>query len=635
MNLTFIILIVAGPLACVVVGICLLRRRQTRIRRENADNSLTGSTEMLGSYELRQRSFEGDHALVLGYHIDPDRPAEKTEDAVADFQFEASLILGPPGSGKTAYQLAPNILRHSGSTFASTTKADIIQATLQAAMARKSLAGHDDVEYGIAIFDPADLIDRGQENDPVLAQAANHCRTWTPIAEALTWDRSSAVASAMLTAVDSHDNQSDSGSSGFFARHSTNIVAALLLLARLKPGTTLYDVLDRVEMLSGILDDDDTTRDDRGANVPASGGKTDAWDHLQRDLALGEEVLDKKIKSLEERDLQGSPKHKELQGQKQGARLARMALKPSLGAVRAAETKAGIIGAISQLTSDWLMSPRVMEQRWDAEDALNIGNLPGLHTVYMTCPTVEHRPLANAFLGAYMSELQRRAQRSGGRLPDRHLVVLDELAYCTPHSDMLSWANNVARSAGIKLVLGTQAMSDLEIVWGEAKSRSLFNACKGAKVLMPGCTDSKALKEFSELAGKRNLIQVSSVATSTSDSSGFSGLKVIAEDGRVQRSTSETVTQSVVEKDTASPARLAAMPADTALAWLPGEPGIPGGTIQVRTIPYFSDPLLHAAADGDVKAVQQVGVPPQRSTRSVNLDNPLSKYLRKQSPPAQ
>lgn len=625
MNLTQLFIALA-LLALVGLAIYLLRRRRTKIRRQHDQSSLTGSTEMMGSYEIRQRKYKGAHALVLGNLMDPDRPEDKNQDAVADFKNEASIVFGPPGSGKTAYELAPNILRHSGSTFASTTKGDIIQATLRAAVTRQSQAQGRGEEYGIEIFDPADLLGEGSDTDPVLAQAMRYSRVWTPIAEAVTWDRASAVASAMLTAVDTHDHQSDGGNSSFFTRHSSNIVAALLLLARLTKDTTLYWVLERVEELSGVEQNDETAGGDTK--------KPDAWDQLQLDLGGAEDQLDKKMDILEGAGRRNTRKYIQLRDQKQATRLARMALKPSLGAVRAAETKAGIIGAISQLTTDWLMSPRVMEQAWDGDDALDIESLSPLHTVYMTCPTVEHRPLANAFLGAYMKELHRRAQRSGGRLPDRHLVVLDELAYCTPHSDMLSWANNVARSAGIKLFLGTQAMSDLEIVWGEAKSRSLFNACKGSKVLMPGCTDSKALKEFSELAGKRNLIQVSSVATSTTESAGFSGLRIVEEDGKVQRSSSETVTQSVVEKDTASPARLAAMPADTALAWLPGEPGIPGGTVQIRTIPYFSDPTLRAAASGDPEAVRQVSVPPGQSSRSVNLDNPLGKALRSSESPA-
>ena len=623
MSIKTILLLIALVAAAAVVVVVILKKRQARVIRDQNDGSLSGSTEMMGAYEIRRRAADGDYALVIGNHIDPDNPRKHSEDYVADYLTEAAIVFGPPGSGKTAFQLAPNILRHDGPVFASTTKGDIVQATLLAALTRQRLAQGADRQFDIAIFDPDGLIETGAPHDAVLEKAAEHVQVWTPICEAVTWDRASAVAQAMITAVDSHDNSDGGGNSGFFTKHSTNIVAALLLLARFNKGSTLYDVLNYVEDLSGVDSakvDDDTE---------------DAWAKLMMQLGAGETATRKKLDIAEQNGGKGTAGYKRLQDQARATRLARMALKPSLGAVKAAETKAGIIGAISQLTSDWLMSPAVMEQAWDAENTLDVEKLAPQHAVYLTCPTVEHRPLANAFLGAYMKELHRRAMRSGGKLPQRHLVVLDELAYCTPHSDMLSWANNVARSAGIKLFLGTQAMSDLEIVWGEAKSRSLFNACKGSKVLMPGCTDSKALKEFSELAGKRNLIQVSSVSNTTSDSSSFSGLKVVAEDGRLQRSTSETVTQSAVEKDTASPARLAAVPADTALAWLPGQPGVPGGTAQVRTIPFFKDKLLRAASEGQAEAVQQASMPPGRNARLVNDEDPLRTFLNRKRQPAQ
>lgn len=237
--------------------------------------------------------------------------------------------------------------------------------------------------------------------------------------------------------------------------------------------------------------------------------------------------------------------------------------------------------------------------------------------------------LANAFLGAYMKEMHRRAVANGGKLDKRHLVVLDELVYCTPHRELRSWANNVARSANIKLVLGTQSYADLEITWDEAQARALFNACKGSKALLPGATDTKLLDEFSKLAGKRNLLHVSSVSETKGKSANYSVMG-LNKDGSTNHSKSTTVTQSVSERDTASPARLAAMPADTALIWLPGTPGVPGGTVQSRPEPiYLEGTVLNRASQGDVEAVRELATPPRYTGHAVNLENPLHKWLPK------
>lgn len=633
MDTTILIVIIGAAVLIGGAGMVLWIKRSKAKKAQLTDaRKLSGSTEMMGSHELRQRESEGDHALVLGELIDPDNPTKRMSDLVADFKNESSFFFGPPGSGKTAFLLAPNIIRHDGPVFASTTKADIIQATLRSQQVRQTLMSGEGQEHAIAVFDPAELLEETRHatgrNADVLHEAPRYAQVWTPISEAVTWPRAQAVAKAMLTAVESNSSGDGGGNAAFFTLHSTTITAALLLLARTQRGSTLYDVLDRVEKLSGVEDDEP---DEFGEKVP------DPWEVLSTDLKNAENAISAKLEVLAQQNVSGQQSHVErLETTKQALRLAHMGLKSSVGTARAGDTKAGIIGAIGQLTTGWTMSPKVMDQRWDDEGSFRLEQLPASHSVYLTCPTTEHRPLANAFLGAYMGELQRRAARAGGRLPRRHLVVLDELVYCTPHSDMPSWANNVARSAGIKLVLGTQAMSDLETVWGETRSRSLFNACKGSKVLMPGCTDEKALQLFEKLAGKKNLVQVSSVAQGTTESRTFSGLKITSDDGKVSKSTSETITQSVVEKDTASAARLAAMPSNTALAWLPGEKDLPGGTVQIRTLPYFEEGTdLSLAAQGNLEAVVRLSRPPSRHARSVNLENPLSRPLRSDKKPSQ
>lgn len=108
------------------------------------------------------------------------------------------------------------------------------------------------------------------------------------------------------------------------------------------------------------------------------------------------------------------------------------------------------------------------------------------------------------------------------------------------------------------------------------------------------------------LAGKREMVQKQSVSDATTKSRNYSGHTKIG--GIEGQSTSETktVTKNVVEKDAATPARLAAMQTFHALVWLPGTPDTPGGTLQIRSIPLFEDPDLQAAARGDREAMARV-----------------------------
>lgn len=633
-NTTTIIItvVLVALLGAAVVFRTLNKRKKTR-RQQIETHNLAGHSEVMGSHEIKRRAVEGDNALVLGELIDPDHPEKASRISVLDSRVEASFFVGPPGSGKTKTLISPNILRHNGPVFASTTKGDIIQDTIRGRQAK----GDE-----IYVFDPGGEL--MSSHDEVLKAAQQHVKIWTPLNEAVTWDRAEAVAEAMVSA-----SKQSSGGNDFFALQSKNVVAALLVLMRSKPGCSLATVMEYVTQLSGMAAVEGGTAHDAEDR--------DFWDEVLEELqaqqtkfqqkvnllseerqktqktAFGGSSKDQNVREIRDKLQSLETKQKKVQGQLTALQMAWKSFMPAAGAAKAAETRAGIVGAIAQLTGAWLMSPLVMDQSWDGPTSFRIENLPSDRcTVYMACPEETHRPLANAFLGAYMKEMHRRAVANGGKLDKRHLVVLDELVYCTPHRELRSWANNVARSANIKLVLGTQSYADLEITWDEAQARALFNACKGSKALLPGATDTKLLDEFSKLAGKRNLLHVSSVSETKGKSANYSVMG-LNKDGSTNHSKSTTVTQSVSERDTASPARLAAMPADTALIWLPGTPGVPGGTVQSRPEPiYLEGTVLNRASQGDVEAVRELATPPRYTGHAVNLENPLHKWLPKKKP---
>ena len=77
-----------------------------------------------------------------------------------------------------------------------------------------------------------------------------------------------------------------------------------------------------------------------------------------------------------------------------------------------------------------------------------------------------------------------------------------------------------------------------------------------------------------------------------------------------------------MEKDAATPSRLAAMQTFHALVWLPGRPDVPGGTVQVRAVPLFEDPDLLAASHGDREALSRVQHLPDTSAWESSTEAP-------------
>jgi hypothetical protein len=91
----------------------------------------------------------------------------------------AVMVLGPPRSGKTSAVMIPALLGASGAALSTSTKPDVMRATLRA---RRELGE-------VWLFDPA-----GQEHE--LPNGVRRLR-WSPVAAANTWDDALVMARAM------------------------------------------------------------------------------------------------------------------------------------------------------------------------------------------------------------------------------------------------------------------------------------------------------------------------------------------------------------------------------------------------------------------------------------------------------
>jgi type IV secretion system protein VirD4 len=94
----------------------------------------------------------------------------------------AVMVLGPPRSGKTSAVMIPALMACSGAAVSTSTKPDVMRATLGARS-----------EVGQAwLFDPA-----GEEDGEAWSSGGVRRLCWSPVASASTWDRALVMARAM------------------------------------------------------------------------------------------------------------------------------------------------------------------------------------------------------------------------------------------------------------------------------------------------------------------------------------------------------------------------------------------------------------------------------------------------------
>jgi type IV secretion system protein VirD4 len=141
--------------------------------------------------------------IVLG--TDP-----KTGDLVVAADEDACLGLGAPRSGKTSGLLGPSVLAHRGPCIVTSSKHDVITATLEV---RQSTAPA--WSFGFTL--PGTL--------PIRLATA----TWNPIPSCLNWDTALLHASALVGAI----RRESSGTDQFWYRQSERLLAGLLHAAAL------------------------------------------------------------------------------------------------------------------------------------------------------------------------------------------------------------------------------------------------------------------------------------------------------------------------------------------------------------------------------------------------------------------
>ncbi|MFI6779287.1 type IV secretory system conjugative DNA transfer family protein [Nocardia sp. NPDC050412] len=176
--------------------------------------------------------------MVLGYRDDSHPFRVATELAV--------LVIGPPRSGKTSCVVVPAVADARGPVVSTSTKADVLQATIDA----RRQGGR------VWLFDPA-----GTERCP---PGVDQLR-WSPITGAATWDGALLMAQAMVEGSRSTQGATNEG----FWRQRAQTLLAPLLFAAARDGLGIDEVVKwaggDLKAPSQLLDCDDRTAKARQA----------------------------------------------------------------------------------------------------------------------------------------------------------------------------------------------------------------------------------------------------------------------------------------------------------------------------------------------------------------------------------
>jgi type IV secretory pathway TraG/TraD family ATPase VirD4 len=147
-----------------------IARKQARSRRkEKSEPTPSDVRAKVRAYSLRHGG-----GAYLGTKPDGKWVTADRESAV--------MLLGPPRSGKTSAVIIPALLAAPGAAISTSTKPDVMAATLRAR-----------AELGqVWLFDPA-----GEQAQP---DAGVRRLRWSPVAGAATWDQALVIARAMTAA---------------------------------------------------------------------------------------------------------------------------------------------------------------------------------------------------------------------------------------------------------------------------------------------------------------------------------------------------------------------------------------------------------------------------------------------------
>jgi len=167
---------------------------------------------------VRDASAAGHHGIYLGH----DERGWRQADAQ-----QAVLVLGPPRSGKTSSLIIPNLLSANGAVVATSTKPDVLDATMHA----RSLVGQ------CHLFDPsASVADR----------EGVHRLRWSPLPACTSWRTALATARSLVVVGSSIDGASSNGTGSHWTERAQALLAPLLHAAALD-GADMRTVLGWVD----------------------------------------------------------------------------------------------------------------------------------------------------------------------------------------------------------------------------------------------------------------------------------------------------------------------------------------------------------------------------------------------------
>ena len=352
------------------------------------------------------------------------------------------VVVGPSQSGKTSGLAVPAILEWDGPVVAVSVKDDLLRDTIAARRDRGT----------VRIFDP-----RG-----TLGGRYPEVACWSPLRRCNTLAGAVGAAKALTASGPQGGDQHE-----YWASKAAQLLAPYLLAAN-------YRHLGMADVVRWVDDQD---------GVQPKGAEGSMGEAEAALLAFG--------------------------GMAEGGPDAQVALRQGRAVWRlTAVTRDGVFATAGSAVAPWV-DPQTAASSARPEITLEhlMDSRPS--TVYAVAPAHHQRELEPVFLGLLgelLDDAFELAQRRGGELPKRLLVVLDEAANIAPLGDLPRYASTAA-GVGITLVTVFQDLAQVKTRWHDAAPTVLSNHV--AKMFLSGISDRDTLDLVSALTGDEEYTQTS------------------------------------------------------------------------------------------------------------------------------
>ncbi|MFF0710998.1 type IV secretory system conjugative DNA transfer family protein [Gordonia sputi] len=494
---------------------------------------------------VREREELPDDGIVLGRVLEGDRVGKR----LVVTQGTTGIVVGPTGAGKTQKVLLPAVLRHRGPLLTTSTKDELAAEAFYVASGKGT----------VSVLDPAQVV----SNENLLERSV----VWTPLQDCETFGQAGRTVAqiAMLKDGDVWGNQ------------ATALLATVLWILRRYRGTTLSDI----ERLLQALRTQKST--DEVAVPPIGKSFTQLVQHITKSPECGWAAASGAIGQL--------AKNGEIDAVDAG--LAMDVLSNMEGIASAEETIAGVIFSLNAIKNTSLIYCRdAWVAPWDADYNIDLGQWAESEadSVFIVSPdsAKNFEGYFCAFIAAAMNALDAAAWANEKRaLPNRALLVLDELANICPLPDLPAWLST-KRSQNIAFLLGVQGMSQLASRYTDDGANTIVNNGNMFNLALAGSQDNKTVDHFSKFAGER---QETTKTVSTSKTTGTSRSIGFGKDSNDSKSesTSKNENVSVAYRGLATPYGLFQMPWNQGVALLPSHK-----FVRLRCLPAYEDEQLKA-----------------------------------------